>query len=234
MKIATVVTIVVAVVYAVYLWVLSNLINLPVEKTLTFYSHNWLEVPLSFEVSCWWNLLIFPLIIMCMGYVYSSEVIVGKEPRGVKDGTGYKYNARLHVFIMKVLFMIATLAMMFMGAVMYPFFPEGPIGPLSLLVSSIILGLIAYIGFSSAIEFMYSLFIWNTFIYEDYSAGEKGLAETYQMNLSAFSKLGLIKTLPFLFGMTLGYICRFIFYGSLIFLKSIRISIQKQEKISTL
>jgi len=236
MRIAIVITMLVTVAYAVYLWVLSSMTSLPVERTLTFFSPAWLQIPLSFEVSFWWNLLLSPLTIMCIVYLYSHEAIVGKEPRGLKEETGYKYYTRMRVFAVNGFSIAMALSVSLLSAIAFPSFPSesSMIGPLSTLVSSIMLWFVCYVVSSVWEEFAHAFFTWNTFVDVDNSFEGKSLTERYQITLSSFAKMGIVKTFPFIFGMTLGYMCRFVLCEIRIFLKYIRISFKKEEKASAL
>jgi len=234
MKMAIVVTMLVTVAYVVYLWVLGSVINLSVEKSVTFFSPAWLEIPLSFEVSPWWNLLLCPLTIMFVVYFYSQEMIIGKEPRGAKEETtGYKYYTRLHLFMVNAISISLGLGIMLLAAILSPLLTANAIGPLSMFVSGIMAWFAGYVVFSIWEEFAICFFTWNTFA-DDYSIEETSLTERYKVTLATFAKMGVFKTLPFMFGMTLGYICRFVLYEILVVTKSINISYKKIEETQNL
>ncbi len=230
MKKAIMATMIVTAIYAMYLWVVQSSNGLQSETTITFFSASWLQLTLSFSVSHWWNLLISPLTIMTLAYFFSQEAIVGKEPRGVKEETGYKYYTRLHVFIVNCLSFVMAVGLMIMAAFISPIYEESNLGPLSALVSAVITWFICYIGFAICIEAAMCLFTWNTFADDGYQIEGTNLVDRYQVTLSTFVKMGIVKTTPFTLGLTIGLLLRITLSKIFSFLKPIKISYSKETQ----
>lgn len=224
MKLSVVVTIIVTVVYVVYLLALGN--SLPVETNLDALHLKWLKVELPFLVSAWWNILLFPLVIASSAYCYNQEAIVGKEPRGLRDETQFKYEARLHVYLVTVVATLVALGTMVGCAFISPIcnIPNEFPGPFSSTVFGIATWLTAYVILGAGTEFLSMLFNDDALFFPK---SEQSLTKKYQNSLVAFTKLGLIKTLPSIFGLTCGYVLRSVIGSIFGFFKSIKISFSK-------
>lgn len=223
MKLSVVATVIVALVYVVYLWTLGNAGVLPVETSVNAWHVQWLMVELSFNVSTWWNLLLFPLVIALSAYCYNQEAIVGKEPRGLRNETQFKYETRLHTYIVTVVATFIALGTMVACAFIFPICSEMP-GPLSSTLFGVVTWLTAYVVLGAGMEFLAVLLDEDGFFFP---TSEQSLTKKYQNSLVAFAKIGLIKALPFIFGLTCGYVVRSVIGSIFGFFKSIKISFSK-------
>lgn len=235
MKKAIVATMIATMLYAMYLWVLQNVNGPQVETTVTFFVSSWLQLPLNFSVSPWWNLMISLFVIMTLAYFFNQEAIIGKEPRGAASSSGYKYYTRQHVFLVNSISLFMAVAFMILAAFISPILEDELVllGPLSALVDAVIIWFVCYIGFAIWIEALMCFVGWNTIADEmnQIEVTHLSLIDRYQVTMASFVKIGVIKTLPFTIGMTLGFLLRISYEKIISFLKEI-ISFLKPIKIS--
>ena len=239
MKIAISITLVVTVAYAIMLTILGHA-NLPVEKTLVVFSHNWLEIQLPFVVSPWWNLFLCPLIILFIGYGYSKDAIIGKEPEH-RENIERKYHVRMMLYFMNLISATMVLGTMLLSAIMWIIvggtgLSALGIGPLSMLATAPIIWLGCYILIGVWEEFAMTLG-WNTVIdtneddsFDPLFNPEESLMIKFKATLTSYVKAGIIKSFPLLFGMVLAFMIRF---SSLQVMKLIRKIKKTRIKIQT-
>lgn len=204
MKNFVVCSVLLTVVYAILLIVLGS----KVETSIGF--GNFTLTTLPFKVSAWWNLLLLPISIIVIVYCFSSELIVGKEPKfpGWPGTVEFKYSARLNVYAT-----IARAASVSLGIiVIYAFvflFWSGWVGPLSSLIVSVIIWIIFYCLFGFGSEF-FRVLDWEVCKEEGDLHNEitESLTLKYKIFLAIYVKMGIIKTLPFLLGLTCGFIVK--------------------------
>lgn len=220
-KIAAVITLMVMAAYAIFLMALSHAGKLPVEKTLVVLDNDW-QIDLPFEVSYWWNLLLFSMILVLVVYWENHEEIAGKEPDTWKknEKINSKYYVRVAVVGINVLSLTFCLWMMIVPSIIFPLFGQfnGYSGPLSGLFVGGITYLISYTAFGSIIGATYLP-----------SVGElksQNLNHTY----IALIKMGIIKTFPFLVGLSVGLMCMLVIEGIAKLIKGIVIAFKEEKK----
>jgi len=208
MKVTTIVTLLVAVVYAMCLLV----IDVPAEKSIVIFWLKWKEFQLPFEVSPWWNLLFFPFLIILHSNAQNQNLIVGKEPKTGSFEIKTKYQIRISLYLVRVVSLFMGIGTMILGCVMSLVFaifnlhlPE--LNILSLFPLSIILYLVTYITLGISLQFVDSL-LWDKVV-SDVKADGVSQLEKYTVTSTAYSKLSIASSLPFLFGATLAFIVRF-------------------------
>ena len=232
MKIAIAITTLMALVYALLL----TLNGAPHEISMVVMAESWADVllPEELQLSYWWNLLVFPLVAMTIVFVGNQEAIAGKEPRPrrrleyKKDGdnlvpisasfqegseekemVGRKYEARVHIFILNCVALIAAFGTTSVWAITSVIFPEySQAGPLTFLASALAVWLAVYCGFGVLIEMAYVLF---PGIFDGNLTDNDGdLTGNYQKRVIALTKQGFARSLPLVLGATIGYMLRMI------------------------
>lgn len=206
MKKATIVALLVTVAYVLCL----VFVEVPNEKALVLFFPFKVNVLLPFEVSPWWNLMLLPFTLILCAYGYSLDSIVGKEPRS-SEVSERKFKIRLLPYFAKyvsLLIAIGTMIMAAFCAIILGLFglSDVELGFLSILVSSIIFGFIAYVALGILEQFCFSFF----FVKQYHSEKEESVTEKYLLLFSGYAKTGFLKSSPFLIGLTLAFILNFI------------------------
>lgn len=223
MKIATVITIVLTVVYAVILFFLDQTGNLPVETTVMVMVRDY-SFKLPFEVSAWWFLLTGPIALQMISYMYNQIEIIGREPQGKKNyNLDNKHSAKTTVFCTTAVSLAFLIWFPIVGAITMLFTPDTLGGPVSMLADGIVVFLCAYIGLGFWLEFATPLG-WGI-----YDIGETQSIGSRYMSMSAkYVKMGYIKTFPFLVGLTCGFMLRVIIIAVNKFFKAIKITFRRE------
>lgn len=218
-KTTTWITLVVTVVYVVVLILAGD--KLPVEKTVSIYGLY--DFDLSFSVSTWWYLVLGPAVIFLVGYIYSMELIIGKNPPR-KENIERKYHTRYMFFFINGFSLGFALALAVLSALIWLlvgiFNPTEVfgLGPISTVLNCFIAYLVCYIVLGFWEEVAFTL-VWNTFLDEkDESLDEEfnpklNLINRFRTTLAEYSKGGIFKLSPFIIGMTIGFIIKFIYVG---------------------
>lgn len=185
--------------------------NFPTEKTLVIAGVKWLELPLPFAVSSWWGLMLSPLALMVIIYATSCDLIVGKEPRDPRflGEAQFKYKARLDVYFITNFSNIIAFCLVFLLVVLSScsIMTDEIGGPLSSLIFGVFVWITCYTIFGGALQ-LFSTLAWKSCEYDDVWVENSAFTRRYQMTLVNFVKLGLVKSFPFIFGLTCGYILR--------------------------
>ncbi|MCX6795412.1 MAG: hypothetical protein NT165_01605 [Candidatus Falkowbacteria bacterium] len=222
-KTAIVITILVTVAYAIYLVLVKNV---PTENTVALFQESLWSIKLPFQVSAWWNLLLGPLMVLLIAYGYNKEEIIGDEPKhGASKGVKRKYEARFHIYMMNLIsggLAIASASLMAIVWLIVSHFEKlnQNMGPASNAVNFLALFFVCYVGLGIALQVIYA-WGWYTIVddYPDDEEGKQNLFERFSETFTAFIKLGIIKSLPFLIGLVLGFSLR-------LFFRSIGISVK--------
>jgi len=206
MKIAIAITTLMALAYAALL----AFKGAPQETSLIIMGEGWANIPLPKEMqfSHWWNLLVFPMAIVAIVHMCSLKEIVGDEPRSSRGMGAYKHSAKTNVFIVTIVANVLAIGSVVLWAVIDCLVPvhTTQAGPLTLLVSGLVVWLGTYVGIGFCIIGAIAFFSWKTF--SDPYYDESPLSERYQKTFVAFGKIGFFQTLPMILGMTLGYVLR--------------------------
>lgn len=161
------------------------------------------------RTSAWWNLALFPIIIMFTVYGLSGKLIVGNEPR-FPDFSGeaqFKYQARRSIHLNTAVITLAVLVSMLINAFLFLFWIES-LNPLSSLIVHGIIWFVLYFFYCFVSEFS-KVLLWKKYCDCDFHTEiDKSFTLKYQMILSTYVKIGIVKTLPFLLGLTCGFIIR--------------------------
>lgn len=232
---ATLLTVLGAVAYAIYLSVLGKL---PSETMLTIWDKSLLQIPLSFSVSMWWFILLPFVILAFVNYCYSYEKIAGAEPRNEQSPNHYKHDARSGIFVVTCISILFPLGMIAIASIIEPLALAGILpnvsmevfSPLSILITGIGLGIICYVGFGFWVTLGMSTF-WNTLDYLEKGTFMRDVVqERYRITFATYAKSGLIKNLPFILGTTAGFAIRLTFIEIYQFIKSIVIFLIRVKK----
>ena len=202
-KIATIVIIAIAMVYVV---VLALVNNVPVQtKVVIFLSDDSDSMTkLPFNVSFWWNLVIFPVYLLAFVYIFNQTKIAGEEPSISKGGIKEKFHVRGINFMANALYLVLSLGVCFVGMI-GGFFSDilaNTFGPLSFITMNIQLFLLCHIIAGPVVEFLMMLYKDISYEYESYT-------EAYEARALAYIKNGSIKSLPYLMAVTIAFMLRF-------------------------
>ena len=220
MKNAIWITILVTIAYAIYLLVFGSQVGLPVEQSVETFKHYGLPISSSFEISCWWNLWLSPLVVMLIAYCYNQELIIGKEPRNphYPGEAQLKYSVKISIYVVTVASSVVALGAMVVHAILFPVWSNEVAGPLSSLFIGGYTWFASYFVFGFAMEFLRYLLLKVFIDLSSYTEDvtdkndHKVIADViYQENMGVLTKLGTVKTLPFTLGLTCGYILRELF-----------------------
>ncbi len=224
-KLATVLTILVSVVYVIYLSVLSYLDKLPVQKTLTIWEPSW-QIPLPFEVSYWWYILLAPITLLWYTYCINQNEFTGQEPHGGSLKISCKHEAKTVVFCMNAVSMFFFVGPCVLSAFIDPI-ASGFNGPLSVGITAMMMALGMYILIGMGAEFLKTILDFET----SYS-WESNTTEKYMVLSAQYIKLGFIKTLPMVIGLTLGFICRLTVESISKFFKIFLMTINSENRLT--
>lgn len=157
-------------------------------------------IPLSFEVSHWWNLLIFPLIILFLRYAYGTQEIIGREPNSSSIGLHYKHLAKQTSFtltrIALVFFVWTVIIVVAIGIFAFK---------TNTLLEGVLGGIIWAVCVYTVLGFLVSVLL-SVEPSDTSISDESSPIERYLILSKNFIKIGLLKTFPMLIGITLGFI----------------------------
>jgi hypothetical protein len=213
MKIATLVTVVVMVAYALYLVVLNLEFDLPVETSLTLFGHRGPIFDLPFSVSYWWNLAFFPGILFFLGYFINRDEIIGDIPENFKEKVYLRYSTRQVYHWANIFGMVVGLLVVCLSIILWPLVKvlsvgnaeTTMIGPATTAVMATIFYVVARVAVSIFMPFQF-------FLSGDY-VEKLSIEERYETSLVSYVKMGIAKTFFCILGLTLGYITIFILRG---------------------
>lgn len=178
------------------------------------------EIQLPFEVSVWWNLLVFPLIIFISRYACGHDEIAGREPHSQSANLKLKHEAKATHW------MLTLLAMVFLGfMILCAIIVSALIGVNSLLsgvLSGIYFALCVYAVLGCGVVAM--MFILP--IHEDFQE-EVTTTEKYLIYSENLLKIGLLKTFPIMIGLTAGFCIRIVLQSIWRFFKKLSIGFKR-------
>ena len=205
-KVATIVIMVIAMVYVIVLSTIGAPVQTKVVILLSDDSSSMTELP--FNVSFWWSLIFFPIYLLACVYIFNQTKIAGEEPGTSKGGIKEKYHVRGINFMVNVLYLFLSLGTCFIGMVggFFSDIAANTFGPLSFITINIQLFLICHIIVGPAVEFLMMLCKDISYEYESYS-------EAYEARALAYVKNGAIKSLPNLIAATAAFMVRFALEG---------------------
>jgi hypothetical protein len=184
------------------------------ETVLIVWSKS-VQYPLPFEVSPWWNILSFPLAIFAVIYLTNSDCFIGNEYSGAKANLSHNYQARLSVHIVTAISLIMTSGVYVLASWIDFLIPAADTigGPLSILIIALVCLFGCYISFGVIMPFARILFIYHP------DNEKMDLSEYYVSMLAKYTKIGILKTLPFIWGLTIGFVFRMIYEFVAIFVR---------------
>ena len=217
-QIFTVITMLVGVVYAILLATIWK--DVAPETVLHIWNNNGEGIVLPFEVSRWWNLLIFPAIVIVGMYIKEFHALTGSEPRGCNEKVSLKYTARMVLNLVKGISFLFAICMA-AGSLVF-----SPLTGITTLLSFVCIGVIVYFGAYTVLG------AWSTlgylFLGFDFFE-EKVTVQTHLvMGEKLIKEAGLIQAFPFLVGLSIALMVRMIFWG-LASLRKIKFDVEEEK-----
>jgi len=221
LKLAVILTVVGIAIYSTLLLMLSSTDKLVENQVMVLTSingtHPYWKIPLSFELSYWWNLIFFPLPLILFMYITQEEYIIGKEPHTDNLNLQDKFSVKLAIFSVKIVARIIAIACTFFQFFSNLFFEKQLAGPLSALVLMVMVFVVIYVFLGTFLPLLGGVTA-NQFY------GKRKTKEIYTSLLIQFTKIGSVKTFPFILGLTVGFLIKYPIENLYIFIKSIKIT----------
>lgn len=202
--------------------ILFSGIEVKPEKVIDLYSSIGIkgEIQLPFQVSVWWNLLVFALIVFIIMYVYYHEEIVGREPNSYKANLQSKHVAK------EINWALTMLAMAFLGFIPLCTSIGALFSGTNLLLSGLMGGiwwfLIIYVALGAFILILVPFLPFMEEINEDLDTTDR-----YLLLSDKFIKMNLLKTLHLLIGLSAGFMIRFTIVSIWKFFKKATVGFKK-------
>jgi hypothetical protein len=212
-------------VYPLYLFIISRVGTLPEETQLVKLTNGHVDLPWS--ISLYWNTLLGPIFMLFLVYCYSMDKIIGKSPNENNNRLTERYKTRQEVSIVSAMSVFMGVGPAVLCAFIQPFDIKGFGGPLTIVTMIIIFSLAFYLMLAIAMQPLMELF--DSEISDTYGLEEKTVTEMYVSKLIRYFKIGTIKTLPFMIGLSLAYIIRLLFNAVIKVIKGVRNSFREES-----
>lgn len=216
-----------AVLYTIYFFIFGY--NLPKETVVTIWDASIAQIPLPFEVSPWWYVILMPVItLVCVIHWSISVDLIEKEPRNPgRTDEKYKHRAKAMTSVMTSFAFSFGAGIILLSGIINPIIHSmggvSSLGPLSDVTSGLLTAIVAYgcLGVLMSFVMIFGEMMLSSFFYFDNGSIEEN-EKQFKVTMKTYMRMAFLQALPFMIGTSAGFVSAFIIKSTLRKLRSVK------------